>query len=152
VEKTELALHAMLEYMHLYNTDAERLNEILKKMYEGLSFKVPCFRSAAAVRRGEMSGKISWPSLPENPNFPAYMVHKDLQDADFEVVSTGDPMFVDLDGNVITYDGSYGPSVHLMFVNEAGYYYESSGTGISVAIKTEFDLETGKLVELRDEL
>lgn len=152
VEKTELALHAMLEYMHLYNTDPKRLDETLKGMYEGSSFRVPCFRSAAAVRKGEMSGKIRWPSLPENPNFPAYMVHKHLQDADFEMVQTGDPIFVDLDGNVIRYDGSYGPKIYLMFVNEAGYYYESSGTGVSVAIKTEYDLETGKLLEIRDEL
>lgn len=152
VEKTELALHAMLEYMHLYNTDPVGLEDVLKKMYEGSSFRVPCFRSATAVRKGEMSGKIRWPSLPENPNFPAYMVHKHLQDADFELVHEGDPIFVDMDGNVICYDGSYGPSVYLMFVNEAGYYYESSGTGVSVAIKTEYDLETGKLLEIRDEL
>eukprot|EP00557_Chaetoceros_sp_GSL56_P005809 CAMPEP_0176504896 /NCGR_PEP_ID=MMETSP0200_2-20121128/16197_1 /TAXON_ID=947934 /ORGANISM="Chaetoceros sp., Strain GSL56" /LENGTH=397 /DNA_ID=CAMNT_0017904397 /DNA_START=307 /DNA_END=1500 /DNA_ORIENTATION=+ len=152
VEKTQLALHAMLEYIHLHNTDRERLDDILKKMYEGSSLRVPCFRSASAVRKGEMSGKITWPCVPENPNFPAYMVHKDLQDADFELVKTGDPIFVDLDGNVICYDGSYGPSVYLMFVNEAGYYYESSGTGVSVAIKTEYDLETGRLLEIRDEL
>jgi hypothetical protein len=73
------------------------------------------------------------------------MVHKNLQDTDFEMVKTGDPLFVDLEGNVIPYDGSYGSPVYLMFVNEAGYYYESSGTGVSVAIKTEYDLETGSL-------
>jgi|EP00979_Chaetoceros_neogracilis_P017629 succinylglutamate desuccinylase len=145
VEKTEMALHAMFEYLHLYNSDAELLKATLNKMYKEHSFKVPCFKSATALRKGEMSGKISWPSMSHNPNFPAHMVHKNLQDTDFEMVKTGDPLFVDLEGNVIPYDGSYGSPVYLMFVNEAGYYYESSGTGVSVAIKTEYDLETGSL-------
>jgi hypothetical protein len=34
----------------------------------------------------------------------------------------------------------------LMFINEGGYYYASSGTGISVALKDEFDLTTGNLI------
>jgi len=145
VEKTEMALYALLEYLHLYNSDAEQLKAILNKMYKPHSFKVPCFKSAAALRKGEMSGKISWPSMSHNPNFPAHMVHKNVQDADFKLIKTGDPLFVDLEGNVMPYDGSYGSPVYLMFVNEAGYYYESSGTGVSVAIKTEYDLETGNL-------
>ena len=37
--------------------------------------------------------------------------------------------------------------MYLMFVNEAGYYYESSGTGVSVAVKTQYDLNTGMLLE-----
>jgi len=121
-------------------------------MYKSTGFKVPCFRSAAAKRKGEMSGKISWPSVPENPNFPAYMVHKHLQDSDFEPVETGDALFVDLDGNVIPYDGSHGSPIYLMFVNEGGYYYSSSGTGVSIAIATEYDLHTGELLEENDEL
>jgi len=150
VEKTEMAIFYVLEYIHLYNSNVEKLNEMLKEMYEGQSFRVPCFRSASALRKGEMSGKIPWPSVPENPNFPAYMVHKRLQDADFELVETGDALFVDLDGNVIPYDGSYGSPIYLMFVNEGGYYYASSGTGVSVAVKTYFDLETGVLVKEED--
>jgi hypothetical protein len=34
-----------------------------------------------------------------------------------------------------------------MFVNEGGYYYASSGTGIGVAIRADFNLESGKFVE-----
>ena len=30
-----------------------------------------------------------------------------------------------------------------MFINEGGYYYKKSGTGISVAVKSEFDLCNG---------
>ena len=45
------------------------------------------------------------------------MVHKYLQDLDFELVRTRDVLFVvdlDLDGNEIGYDGSFGDSVYLM--------------------------------------
>ena len=152
VEKTDMALHALLEYLEMYNTDEKALNKKLDSMYKSTGFKVPCFRSAMAKRKGEMSGKISWPSVPENPNFPAYMVHKHLQDSDFEPVETGDALFVDLDGNVIPYDGSHGSPIYLMFVNEGGYYYSSSGTGVSIAIATEYDLHTGELLEENDEL
>jgi hypothetical protein len=33
-----------------------------------------------------------------------------------------------------------------MFINEGGYYYSSSGTGISVARRDEYNLETGQLL------
>ena len=55
-------------------------------------------------------------------------------------------MFVDLDGNTIMYDGKYGSPVTLIFVNEGGYYYSSSGTGIGVATPGRFSLETGRLL------
>lgn len=147
VEKTTLALEEFLKFMELSNENPDALNKILEDMYGRRSLQVPCFKSAKALREQEMSGKIGWPSVPENPNFPAYMVHKDLQDKDFELISTGDPLFVNLDGDVIPYDGAYGSPVYLMFVNEGGYYFKSSGTGIGVATKTAFDLETGMLVK-----
>lgn len=56
-------------------------------------------------------------------------------------------MFVDLDGNVISYDGKYGSPITLVFVNEGGYYYSNSGTGIGVAAPSMYSLETGLLVE-----
>ncbi|EED87972.1 aspartoacylase, partial [Thalassiosira pseudonana CCMP1335] len=105
VEKTEAAMHSLLEFLHLRNLDM-----------------VPCYRSAPAVRPGELSGKISWSNDATNPNFPAVMIHKSLQDRDFYPLRVGDPLFVGLDGNVITYDGSHGDEVHLIFVNEGGYY------------------------------
>lgn len=165
-EKTELAIAAVFEYLDLYNSDQSKLNQILIDMYDSGSNNegdtaskctkktvtgVPCYRSAAALREGEMSGKIVWPSVPENPNFPAFMIHKHLQDRDFEVVRTGDALFVDLDGNDIPYDGSFGDSIYLMFVNEGGYYYQSSGTGIAVAVKAKYDLDTGMLLPTEGE-
>lgn len=150
VEKTETALNALLDYLELHNEDVDELDRVLKSMYAKQSFRVPCFKSATASRKQEMSGRIPWATVKENPNFPAFMVHKDLQDKDFQQVRTGDPLFVDLDGNIIPYDGAYGSPIYLIFVNEGGYYYESSGTGIGVAVKTEYDLETGVLVTKED--
>ena len=34
--------------------------------------------------------------------------------------------------------------MYLIFVNEGGYYYASSGTGIGVAVRSQFDLQTGE--------
>jgi hypothetical protein len=108
---------------------------------------VPAYRTAPATRPGEMSGKISWPSDKENPNFPQLIIHESLQDRDYQLLRKGDPLFVALDGSIVYYDGSHGDQVNVMFVNEAGYYYPSSGTGISVAIQVQFHLESGTFAE-----
>ena len=140
VEKTETAMHALMEFFHLRNLEIENDNNNnsseenessssssiltrLQHIYPGGI--VPCYRSAPAVQPGELSGKISWPNCPSNPNFPALMVHKSLQDRDFEPLRVGDPLFVQVDGTIIPYDGSHGEEVHLIFVNEGGYYYAS---------------------------
>jgi succinylglutamate desuccinylase len=164
VEKTQAALHALLEFFHLRNLELEewRKNgggasgdgspppsptlDRLAALYPG--GVVPCYRSAPAARPGELSGKIPWPNDPSNPNFPALMVHGSVQDGDFGEIRVGDPLFVDLDGNVVPYDGSHGDAVHVIFVNEGGYYYESSGTGVGVAVRSQFDLQTGEWVHL----
>jgi succinylglutamate desuccinylase len=145
VEKTDQALYALLEFFERRNKDNESLSAELRQAFK--SGRAPCFRSAAARRPGEMSGKIPWPCDEENENFPALMIHKDLQDRDFHVIKTGDPLFVDLEGNTVPYSGSHGSPVYLMFVNEGGYYYKKSGTGIAVAERAEFDLEMGTFIE-----
>ena len=182
VEKTELAMHSLMEFLHLRNVELEEEDDeegASSSVLDGLSELypggiVPCYRSAPAVRPGEMSGKIGWPNDPNNPNFPAYMVHKSLQDRDFEPLRVGDPLFVRVDGTIVPYDGSHGEEVHLIFVNEGGYYYASryvwkrklmvlhpklenialllvilffysnSGTGVGVAVKSQFDWQTGE--------
>ena len=62
------------------------------------------------------------------------------------LIHKGNPLFVDLEGNTIPYDGSHGSPVCLKLVNEGGYYYKSSGTGIAFAARAYFDLEIGLLV------
>ena len=149
VEKTEQALEAVLEFLHLHNQDQEKLSRELIAYYE--SYIVPCYRSAPAMRDGEMSGKITWPCDPDNDNFPVWMIHKDLQDQDFKLIETGDVLFVDLEGNEVAYNGSHGSPVHLIFINEGGYYYKSSGTGVGVAIQSQYDLDTGTLLVAGEE-
>ena len=58
----------------------------------------------------------------------------------------GDPIFVSLNGETIYYDGSHGDVVHFIFINEGGYYYESSGIGIGVTEKSAYDLRNGMLL------
>ena len=166
VTKTQFALHSLLEFLHLRNMELMTTNDddnntsrttttmlqqqLMEHYPNGI---VQCYRSAPAKRPGELSGKIRWPidnttSTNSNPNFPAWMVHESIQDCDYRALHVGDPLFVDLDGNVITYDGSHGDIVYLIFVNEGGYYYESSGTGIGVAIRSKFDLQTGEFIHI----
>jgi len=148
VQKTKQALEAFLEYLELRNQDKASVLEQIQKWYP--NGRVPCFRSATAKKPGELSGKIRWPSSEHNQNFPAYMIHKSIQDQDFMLLKTGDPLFVTMEGDVIPYDGSHGEAVYLMFINEGGYYYASSGTGIGVAVETEYNLETADFIDIND--
>lgn len=52
-------------------------------------------------------------------------------------------MFITLDGNTINYDGSYGDHICLGFINEGGYYYSSSGSGIAAFMSATCNLYTG---------
>lgn len=147
VEKTQHAMHCLLEFLDRRNKGEDVLGELKRKYPDNV---VPCYRSAQAKKEGEMSGKISWPSADHNPNFPSVLVHKSIQDNDFHVIQKGDPLFVKLDGTLVRYDGSHGDEVHLIFVNEGGYYFEQSGTGIGVAVRTGYDLLTGKFLQRDD--
>jgi aspartoacylase len=148
VEKTQRSVDLLLEFLHKRNEyGSEAMLQELQEIYGDTSGRVPCYRSAKAKREGEISGKIRWPSDPDNPNFPNVLIHKSLQDRDFHKIKRGDPLFVNYDGSYVNYEGSHGEQVYLIFVNEGGYYYESSGTGIGVAVKAEYDLETATLHE-----
>lgn len=108
VENTQRALHYLLEFLHKRNENEGQVSQELKTLYpEG---KVPCFLSAPAKRSGEISGKITWPCDDENPNFPTLIIHKNIQDKDFQIIRKGDPLFVRWDGSTINYNGSHGVS------------------------------------------
>jgi hypothetical protein len=62
---------------------------------------------------------------------------------DFQLVSKGDPLFVTMHGDTICYDGSYGDDIYLTFINEGGYYYSKSGTGIAALMNATCNLMTG---------
>lgn len=143
VQKTESAMHSLLEFLQRKNEGPDDILKELKTVYP--TGTVPCFRTAPAKRPGEISGKLTWPCDPDNPNFPSLMVHESIQDNDFSLLKVGDPLFVAPDRSIVHYDGSHGDEVYVVFVNEAGYYYSSSGTGIGVAISSKYDVETGLL-------
>uniref|UniRef100_A0A7S2MVI1 Aspartoacylase n=1 Tax=Helicotheca tamesis TaxID=374047 RepID=A0A7S2MVI1_9STRA len=143
VEKTEKVIHYFLEYLEKQNKNEQNINTLLEEWYpEG---QLTIFKAAKACEEGQLCGRIRWPSDPENPNFPQFLVHKSLQDRDFHKIQKGDALFVDLDGNVINYSGSHGEEVYLIFVNEGGYYYSSSGTGLGVAVKRKIGIEDGMI-------
>ena len=143
VQKTESAMHSLLDFLQRKNEGHDDVLQELKTVYP--TGTVPCFRTAPAKRPGEISGKLTWPCDPDNPNFPSLMVHESIQDNDFSLLKVGDPLFVAPDRSIINYDGSHGDEVYVVFVNEAGYYYSSSGTGIGVAISSKYNVETGLL-------
>lgn len=98
-------MHALLDFFQRKNDGVDVQAELAEAYPDG---HVPCFRSAPARRAGEISGKITWPCDPMNPNFPALMIHESVQDKDYSVIKVGDPLFVAHDRSIIPYDGSHG--------------------------------------------
>lgn len=143
VQYTQQALQYFLEF----------LNQPARAQSVSSQAVVPCFHTAPAddpimtLENGAMTGKIAWPCDAQNDNFPAYMVHQSVQDHDFQPLHRGDPLFVAMDDTVLPYNGSHGDTIYLIFVNEAGYYYASSGTGLGVAHKGWLDLSTGMVCD-----
>ena len=71
----------------------------------------------------------------------ACMIHPNLQDADFNALDHGDPMFIDLDGNNIEFcapnpELTYYP----VFINEAAYYDQLHA--LSLMVKQTVELPT----------
>ena len=75
-------------------------------------------------------------------------IGNDTLPGDFHPISVGDPLFVSLDNEIIRYDGSYGSTVHLAFINEGGYYYSSSGTGVCALQSGYCSLQDGIVLNL----
>jgi len=94
----EMTQH-ILDFIELYNTDA--LPELPKRVeaFRYLhSIKLPL--SASGERLG--------------------MVHKNVQDRDYQPIAPGAPLFTLFDGTVLNYDGT--EVVYPTFINEAAYY------------------------------
>jgi len=64
------------------------------------------------------------------------MVHQDRQDRDFEPIKEGDPLFLTLEGEVISYRGE---PRYTLFVNEAAYY--EKGFAMTLAKKSHMGIE-----------
>ncbi len=66
-------------------------------------------------QRGKL---IEYPS-DDDGNITA-MIHKDLQNANYQELKPGSPLFITYNGDVILYDGE--PGWYPVFINEAAYY------------------------------
>jgi aspartoacylase len=67
------------------------------------------------------------------------MVHQDRQDKDFTLINDGEPLFLTLDDEVITYCGE---SLYTLFVNESAYY--EKGFAMTLARKMKVALASQK--------
>lgn len=94
----EMTQH-ILDFIELYNTD--QLPELPKR--------TPAIRYLHSIK------------LPLNAQGERLgMVHKNVQDRDYQPIQPGDPLFVLFDGTVLPYDGD--EVVYPTFINEAAYY------------------------------
>ncbi|OUR96823.1 hypothetical protein A9Q84_10820 [Halobacteriovorax marinus] len=67
-------------------------------------------------------------SLPEGGE---WMVHPNIDGHDFMELKNGDPMFINIDGEVLSYEGE---TIYPLFVNEAAY--QENNTAFEFAIKS----------------
>jgi aspartoacylase len=65
------------------------------------------------------------------------MVHQDRQDKDFTLIKQGDPLFLTLENETITYDGE---EYYTIFINEAAYY--EKGFAMTLAKKRVVKIES----------
>lgn len=115
----EAATMAVLDFLEALNTGRLDLPQRVV-VYSDLAVKVPA------------------PCGPDGK--PAAVFHPDFQGRDFEPLRKGDPLFVDLDGEVIRYDGAHGDVIWPVFVNEGAYYLPESGLGFGVTLREEVDV------------
>lgn len=74
--------------------------------------------------------------LPEDQNGDiTAMVHPNLQDQDYHAIAPGDPLFITLGGETITYDGD--STVYGAFINEAAYYDQHIGLSFMKKVDIE---------------
>lgn len=65
------------------------------------------------------------------------MVHKNIQDRDYQPIYPGDPIFMLFDGTVIHYDGE--KVVYPTFINEAAYYDNNLAMSLNEKVIIEID-------------
>lgn len=98
-EASELMTQHILDFIELYNTNS-----------------VPALPESTVAYRF-----IESIMLPLNAEGSRNgMIHRDIQDKDFTQITTGQPLFVTFDGDVICYEGE--KTVYASFINEAAYY------------------------------
>lgn len=77
-------------------------------------------------------------SLPENAKGEIRaMIHPNLQNKDYQAINPGDPLFITLAGDTITYEGEQ--TLYGAFVNEAAYYDNNIGLSLMEKITINLD-------------
>ncbi|OBU17548.1 aspartoacylase [Photobacterium aquimaris] len=107
----EMTKH-ILDFVHLYNTD-----ELLPLIPSYEAFRYHETLSLPLDEQGQRIG----------------MVHRSVQDNDFEPLHSGDPIFTLFDGSEIFWKGDYEAFPH--FINEAAYY--DNNLAMSLAKKVQ---------------
>lgn len=80
--------------------------------------------------------------LPENERGElTAMVHPSLQDADYQPIKPGDPLFMTLDGEVIPFDSER--TLYGAFINEAAYYDRHIGLSLMEPVEIKLN-RTGR--------
>ncbi|MBU2113191.1 MAG: succinylglutamate desuccinylase/aspartoacylase family protein, partial [Gammaproteobacteria bacterium] len=67
------------------------------------------------------------------------MVHKNVQDKDYQPINPGDPIFTLFDGTEIYYDGA--ATVYPTFINEAAYYDNNLAMSLNEKVLITLDDE-----------
>jgi aspartoacylase len=111
--KTEELIHAVLDYLEVYNQG-----------------KIP--QSDRPLTLYQYVGAIDYPRN-EHGELEA-MIHPQRQGKDYEALHPGDPVFLTFDDRAIAYEGE--STVYPIFINEAAYYEK----GIAMCLTEKYQL------------
>ncbi|NXV77247.1 ACY2 Aspartoacylase, partial [Atlantisia rogersi] len=114
---------------------ADTLDKMRKIVKHGLDF-VQLFNEGkefppCTIEVFKIMEKVDY---PRNKNGEVIaIIHPKLQDQDWQPLNSGDPLFLTLDGEAITYKGDC--TVYPTFINEAAYYEKKQAFVKTVKVK-----------------
>jgi aspartoacylase len=80
-----------------------------------------------------------YPDVPSGA--PPVFIHREIEGCDYQPLAPGHPIFQDLNGQVVRYEGV--DTIYPVFINEAAYYYENIAFSLTRKIPLESLLATG---------
>lgn len=113
-QKTEKLVYEILDFIENYNTNKITLQKRKITLYNHYKY-------------------VDYPR-DENCDINA-MVHSKRQNRDFCKIKKGDPLFLDLNGDIVSYKEQ--EEVYPVFINEAAYYEK----GIAMSLTKKIELE-----------